>query len=254
MKKILVVLFTLMCFIPSIIFAEENAKVKVYIFEAGECPYCEMELEYLEKLPTYNKKFEIVRKELYVDHENWEHGKDYDLAVKLVKAFRKAGFDAADYEGTPFVIISDIYASTGYSEDLSAFIDEAYEEGDSDIVSCAIAEEECRIGNIQYDFGAHFSFLAIIIIFVLFTGGIVAMLTLGKKTNEIEGEEVKKEFVMEKPLPKKATSKKSSTKKAPVKKATAKKEPVKKASKTTTKKVSNTKTSKKSTTKKTNKK
>ena len=73
-------------------------------------------------LSSYGKKFEIVRKELYVDHETWAKGADYKLGVKLAKAFNKAGYDNADYTATPFVIISDVYAATGYSEELEEYI------------------------------------------------------------------------------------------------------------------------------------
>lgn len=118
--------------------------VKVYIFEAGGCPYCEAEVEYLEGLKSYNKKFTIVRKELYVDHINWAKGKDYDLGKKVAETFLAAGFSDASYQGTPFVVISDLYAAASYSESLEAVIDEAYEKGDADIVNCiAKGNENC---------------------------------------------------------------------------------------------------------------
>lgn len=115
---------------------EAKEKVKVYIFEAGGCPYCEAEIEYLEKLDSYGEKFEIVRKELYVDHIDWEQGRDYELGKNVAEAFQQAGFDDASYMGTPFVVISDIYATSAYSESLESVIDEAYVKGDKDVVSC----------------------------------------------------------------------------------------------------------------------
>ena len=113
MKKFLLILFTLLFMLPLTIFAdgEEKAKVKVYVFEAGGCPYCEAQTEYLKGLDGYNKKFEIVSKELYVDHVEWAEGKDYDLGVKVANAFLNAGFKDASYKGTPFVVISDMYAA-----------------------------------------------------------------------------------------------------------------------------------------------
>ena len=72
MKKVLL-LFALLLMIPVSINAE--GKVKVYVFEAGDCPYCEAELEYLKTIDQ--DKIEIVRKELYIDHVDWEPGKDY---------------------------------------------------------------------------------------------------------------------------------------------------------------------------------
>lgn len=136
MKKVVrfLLVVLVLTIIPSIAFAKE--KVKVYVFEAGGCPYCEAELEYLKGLDSYNKKFEIVEKEAYVDHIDWEQGKDYDLTKTVAEAFKKAGFEDASYLGTPFVVISDKYAAAAYSESLESIIEEAYEQGDKDIVSC----------------------------------------------------------------------------------------------------------------------
>ena len=113
-----------------------NEKVKVYIFEAGGCPYCEAQVEYLEKLSGYGKKFEIVRKELYVDHINWEIGKDYNLGKKTAELFQEHGFEDANINGTPFVVISNVYAVTSYSTDLEDIIDQAYKKGHVDVVGC----------------------------------------------------------------------------------------------------------------------
>ena len=48
MKRIIGVIFILLCLIPFKIFAA--SKVKVYVFEAGGCPFCEDQKEYLKKL------------------------------------------------------------------------------------------------------------------------------------------------------------------------------------------------------------
>lgn len=239
MKKFLAVLLTLFCFVPSVLMAEEKEKVKVYIFEAGECPYCEAEINYLEGLKSYEKKFEIVRKELYVDHETFAKGKDYKLGLKLSKAFKKAGFENADYKATPFVIISDVYATTGYSDELESYIDEAYEKGDKDIVGCAINGEKCTIGETEFDFknsegslGLVFAVLAgfalLITLFLMFSS---------KQTNEFEENELDEMIKKE------------------VKKATPKKVTTKAVNKTeTTKKTVNKKPTKKNTTKRNTKK
>ena len=143
-KKLLSVLFTLLLLIPLGINAEEKEKVKVYIFEAGGCPYCEAEVEYLKGLEGYNKTFTIEIKELYIDHVDWKPGKDYDLGVKVANGFLNAGFTDASYQGTPFVVISDLYAASAYSTSLESVINEAYEKGDNDIVSCsADGKEDC---------------------------------------------------------------------------------------------------------------
>ena len=57
-------------------------KVKVYIFEAGGCPYCKLQEDYLKGLDSYNKKFEIVNKELYIDHIDWQRENITNLELK----------------------------------------------------------------------------------------------------------------------------------------------------------------------------
>lgn len=115
--------------------ADVSKMVKVYIFEAGGCPACEAQKEYLTGLDSYNKKFTIVEKELYVDHVNWAQGSDYALGTKVADAFATANFDT-DVNSTPLVIISDVYAANTYSQSLEDTINKVYEEGDKDAVSC----------------------------------------------------------------------------------------------------------------------
>lgn len=142
MKKKILALLTLILFIPTLVNAKE--KVKVYMFEAGGCPYCEKEEEYLKGLDGYDKTFTIVKKELYVDHVDWAEGKDYELGKKVANAFNSVGFEDATYEATPFVVISDLYAASAYSTSLESIINEAYENGDKDIVQCyADGKDNC---------------------------------------------------------------------------------------------------------------
>ena len=141
-KRILVIIIAILAFIPFV--SAKDKKVKVYMFEAGGCPYCEAQEEYLKGLDGYDKKFELIKKELYVDHVEWKEGKDYELGVKVATSFQEAGFENASYEGTPFVVISDLYATAGYSESLEDIINEAYEKGDKDIVGCyADGKNDC---------------------------------------------------------------------------------------------------------------
>ena len=133
-RKLFALLFALMIIMPVSAFAKE--KVKVYMFEAGGCPYCEKEMEYLKGLDGYNKTFTVEVKELYVDHVDWAEGKDYSLGKTVAEAFKNAGFEDATYQGTPFVVISDLYAASAYSTSLESIINQAYEEGDKDIVQC----------------------------------------------------------------------------------------------------------------------
>ncbi len=137
MKKLLVTIMAVMCLLPLAVNAK--GKVKVYIFEAGGCPACEAQMEYLKGLDSYNEKFTIVEKELYVDHVDWEQGKDYALGKKVAEAFLSADpvkFKDATYQATPFIVVSDVYASAGYNASLETIINEVYENGDKDIVKC----------------------------------------------------------------------------------------------------------------------
>ena len=135
MKKLLVAILTFMLvLIPLEVSAK--SKVKVYMFVAGGCPYCEYEKEYLTGLSSYNKKFELIEKELFEDHSTWVPGEDFILGVKVASAYNKIGFTSASYNGTPLVVISDLYAANAYSTELESVIEEAYEKGDKDIVSC----------------------------------------------------------------------------------------------------------------------
>ena len=134
MKKIISLLIA-MLLLPVSVFAKEP--VKVYIFEAGGCPACEAQMEYLKGLDSYNEKFVIVEKEAYIDHVDWAQGKDYKLAKTVADAFLAKGFSDATYQATPFVVVSDVYAKAGYNASLENVINEVYESGeDADIVAC----------------------------------------------------------------------------------------------------------------------
>lgn len=78
----------------------------------------------------------MIAKELYVDHETWQEGKDYKLGKTVAEAFYDAGFSNADYNSTPFVVISDLYASSTYNDTLEEIINSAYNLGDKDVVGC----------------------------------------------------------------------------------------------------------------------
>ena len=137
MKKILsfILVFMLVLGVTACGSSKKSSdKVKVYVFFAGGCPYCESEIEYLKSLEDYDKKFEVIEKELYIDHIEWESGKDYDLGVKVATAFYEKGFEGASYQGTPFVVISNIYAEASYNPNIEDIIKKAYDEGDEDVV------------------------------------------------------------------------------------------------------------------------
>jgi glutaredoxin len=156
--------------------------VKVYIFGAGGCPWCEKEEEYLKALDSYGVKFEIVDKELYVDHVDWAQGADYKLGKTVAETFLDAGFENASYQGTPFVVISDIYAAAAYSEDLETYINQAYEEGDQDAVSCIEAgNENCIRANATSAEEESSDTAIIIIIAVIIIGGFAGLALYSKK-------------------------------------------------------------------------
>ena len=244
------------------VFAKD--KVKVYVFEAGGCPYCEAQIEYLKKLDSYKEKFEIVQKELYVDHVDWEQGKDYELGVKVAEAFQGKGYQNASYQGTPFVVISNIYAAASYSESLESVINQAYEAGDEDVVGCfeddksncedkieqnentTTSTEQPTTGtddtNTEKEKNDNSTTAVIILVLIVGVGAALIVIARGKAKEE--SEEIKPaakpdarneaEQVIDEEV-KKASTKKAPTKKAPTKKTTTKKV-TKKTTKKTTKK------------------
>lgn len=134
MKKLIIALFTVLFLIPASVFAKEP--VKVYIFEAGGCPACEAQINYLEGLDSYNDKFVIVHKEAYVDHVDWAQGADYDLTVSVANAFKNKGYEDATYQATPFVVVGNVYGAAGYNASLESIINQVYDEGETDVVAC----------------------------------------------------------------------------------------------------------------------
>ena len=217
MKKIITFIIA---FVVMIGFVNAEGKVKVYMFEAGGCPYCEAQEEYLKGLSGYGKTFELIKKELYVDHIEWKQGKDYELGKKVAEAFNEAGFADASYEGTPFVVISDIYAAASYSEELESLIDLAYEEGDRDAVSCianngtdCIRPNTIEPSNSEVK-NSKSGVVVAIIGAVLFIGVVVYVLTKkGSDIAEVEEEKPVRKTTTRKPAAKKTTTRKATTKK-----------------------------------------
>lgn len=180
--------------------AEEAKKVKVYIFEAGGCPFCEQEKEYLQGLESYGVKFEIVTKQLYVDHINWAQGADYELGKKVATAFNEAGFEQAQYTATPFVVISDLYAAAIYSEDLEQYIDKAYNEGDKDVVGCyANGGSNCLPGVKEEvkEEGISPDTICLIIMIVFVVGTVIFVILSRRSTRENSDFEIER-YVNEK--------------------------------------------------------
>lgn len=241
-KKILIVLFALLLLIPFMgVSAKEKAKakVKVYIFEAGGCPYCEAEVEYLQGLDSYNKKFTIERRELYIDHVNWGKGRDFELGKAVAEKFIADGFTDASYEGTPFIVISNLYAAATYDTNLESYINKAYKEGDKDVVNQIAKklgvenvqrtdiktdneiDKTTDDGNTSVTYGKGPNVVVVLLGVVVLVGAMIVVIKLGGNNSEEETHEVKEVPVK---------------KEAPVKKtAPAKKTPAKKTNKKTNK-------------------
>lgn len=227
-KSLLLIVLAVVLF-GNVTNVKAEGKVKVYVFEAGGCPYCEYEKQYLKSLDSYNQKFEIVEKELYVDHVNWKRGKDYPVGKAVAEAFLSAGFDKAGYNSTPFVVISDLYAAAAYNNELEAIINEAYEKGDKDVVSCYANEKENCLEGADPSIKVDWSLLPeeenntlTTIILVLIILGVVLLFIYNEKKASANNKEEKKAKVEKEEV--KAEAKKTAVKKekAPVKK-TAKK-------------------------------
>ena len=201
MKKFLFSLLMVLMFVPTLVMAEGKEPVKVYIFEAGGCPACEAQTEYLESLESNNDKFKIVHKELYVDHNTWAQGKDYKLGTKVVNYCHSLGFTEAVTTSTPLVVISDVYCANSYNGNLEEVINQVYEEGDNDIVALFSNENDKPTINPVVLFGVMGAALVVI-------GAIVAVVVIKdknesekdvkKENNKLEKKEDKKEIVEEK--------------------------------------------------------
>ena len=186
LKAILLTIIAAFMIVSPFTMSKVNAegKVKVYIFEAGWCPYCEAEMEYLKSLESYGEKFEIIQKELYIDHVDWEQGKDYELGVKVATAFQDKGIKDASYQGTPFVVISDLYAASAYSTSLETYINQAYDEGDKDVVGCFEKGGENCLSEKSSDGSETIRTVALVIIIV----GLVAAVIFSRKNTKDEAE------------------------------------------------------------------
>ena len=201
MKKFLFSLLMILMVVPTLVMAESKEPVKVYIFEAGGCPACEAQTEYLESLESNNEKFKIVHKELYVDHNTWAQGKDYKLGTKVVNYCHSLGFTDAVTTSTPLVVISDVYCANSYNGSLEEVINQVYEEGDNDIVALFSNENDKPTINPVVLFGVMGAALVVI-------GAIAAVVVIKdknesekhvkKENNKLEEKEDKKEIVEEK--------------------------------------------------------
>ena len=248
MKKFLFSLLMVLMAVPTLVIAEGKEPVKVYIFEAGGCPACEAQTEYLESLESNNDKFKIVHKELYVDHNTWAQGKDYKLGVKVVNYCHSLGFTDAVTTSTPLVVISDVYCANSYNPELEEVINQVYEEGDNDIVALFSNENDKPTINPVVLFSVMGAALVVI--------GAIAAVVVIKDKNESE-KNVKKENNKLEEKNKKETIEEKATKNEKKVENMQSKKTTNNSKKTTSAKTNKSTNNKKSTstqTKKTNKK
>jgi len=149
MKKIIVLLLTILALFPINVFAlqdnyntknleetltsenikhdlskyqESDDQVKIYMFRGDGCGYCQKFLTFLNSIvPEYGKYFKLVSYEVWYDDAN----------EKLMQEV--ASFLGETVGGVPFIIIGDQifpgYSST-YDENIKAKIKEEYEKKD----------------------------------------------------------------------------------------------------------------------------
>ena len=114
-------------------------------------------------------------------------GKDFELGKKVAEAFKNAGFENAAYNGTPFVVISDLYAAATYSADLEKYINQAYEEGDKDVVGCFANDgEECLKGQKKDNSET----IQTIVVLLIIAGSVALVVYTGKRNAELEKNEI----------------------------------------------------------------
>ena len=192
MKKVIFgFIATILCVLPFTVNAAE--KVKVYIFSKDGCTYCEKQNDYLKGLEGYNKTFEVVDIQIY--DSNWKQTSNYELANKVVQGFNKTGIseDTLNLQGTPTVIISDVYAKTAYNANLESIINEVVKNGDKDIVGCyKDGKTDCldhlmtASSNVTCKTEGVGGIIAMIIIFSLATLGISVAVSMYNKRQILE--------------------------------------------------------------------
>ena len=96
MKKILILIVSLLVFIPSV-YAKE--KTTVSVFYSSSCVHCTHLHEYLDKLESDEKYSKMFKVDYYEIHEN----NNYEIFNKTLAYFNKST------SGVPFYVIGDKY-------------------------------------------------------------------------------------------------------------------------------------------------
>ena len=111
LKSLFVAILFLVLFIPFSINADEDNKIRLYLFHQNGCPHCEAEIEFLESIEDNYPRLEIIK------YEVSENAMNYSLYNKVMKK-------TIIYEnGVPFTMIgTDYYVgfdeNTGSDEEI----------------------------------------------------------------------------------------------------------------------------------------
>lgn len=144
MKKIFLLLITILLIIPFEVFAEEDNnqdnEVKLYLFYSSVCTHCADEREFLDSIEDDYPTLEIVRYEVNENEMN------YNFYLKVLD---RTGINA---NGVPFTIIGTDYY-VGYSnsvgESIKSSIEKYLVEDTRDVISDI--KEEVDVSNIDWN-------------------------------------------------------------------------------------------------------
>ena len=139
MKKIWVLLITLLCFLPINVLAKDNNKVTLYLFHRDSCPHCKAEIKYLETLKDKYDYLEIIE---------YEVSENKDLYQKIINKL-----DSSDK--TPLTIIGS-KVIVGFADNTKSEITrsiETYHKYDDycNLVSTDKSYKECQKQNKEID-------------------------------------------------------------------------------------------------------
>lgn len=111
-KKLFVILFVLMTFLPAGVKAEiekpeaNKEPVKVYMFRGSTCSFCEKALEWFDSIEDeYGDYFDLITYEVWNDTDN---------AALMEEAAEMMGDTAS---GVPYIIVGEYTYPNGFSAD-----------------------------------------------------------------------------------------------------------------------------------------
>lgn len=146
MKKFLIYLFLVFSFLTINVKAENENKIKVYLFYGDGCPHCASEKELFKEL---KKKYDNVE---FVYYEVWKNEENEKLMNLL-----KEKLDNNE-KGVPFTVIGS-NSFIGYNTNVGYKIEETIkallEQGDTDVVSEIInnPDSDINIDKLKFEDG-----------------------------------------------------------------------------------------------------